>query len=63
LNQRPSGYEKYKVLARLCLSMTYVDLDSACLIVFWGVPFPICSRLVPSIERPLGDLQGRADRR
>ena len=43
LNQRPPGYEPGKVIARLCLSMTYLHLVLRFSTLFHGILFPICS--------------------
>ena len=46
LNQRPLGYEPNKSMARLCLSMTYVDLVLPFSAHLRGVLFSICSQSV-----------------
>ena len=43
LNPRPLGYEPNLSMARLCLSMIYVDVDLRFSTLFWGILFSICS--------------------
>ena len=43
LNPGPLGYEPSKSMARLCLSMIYVDVDLRFSTLFWGILFSICS--------------------
>ena len=60
LNPRPSVPQLNKEIARLCLSMTYVVVSSACLTLFRGILFPVCSQCCSqffvgsSNGRPLG---------
>ena len=46
LNQRPLGYEPTKSMARLCLSMIYIEVVLRFFTVFRGNLFSICSQFV-----------------
>ena len=43
LNQRPLGYEPNLSMARLCLSMIYVEVVLRFSTLFWGILFSTCS--------------------
>ncbi len=57
LNLRPLGYEPDKLMARLCLSCSYVHGVLRFSTLFYGVLFASCSQNVREISVPKGPVK------